>query len=226
MLTFDDAVSELARRLADGEPSRSTAESLYRRLDKTNLRVVAIGYMEIEARSLMRTTTHAIEIANTHVYLSHQEEIDTAWEVGREEREQQYPGYKRIREADEERGRQQAEAQREVVEAHRRRRLLEEAAAEERVDEAMRRVKEAEEAWKQALRMEWTRELLGAAFALRDGTIVTWGSATVAQHEDRIAMFTDNAVANIEGAARHQAAITELREKGLLCLNELQVLTV
>ena len=41
---------------------------------------------------------------------------------------------------------------------------------------------------------------------------VLWGDATAAQHQYRVKMFTDNAMANIEGAARHQAAIDEIEK--------------
>lgn len=73
--------------------------------------------------------------------------------------------------------------------------------------------------WTEHIRMEWTQELLGSDFALRDGTRVTWGAATVAQHSERRAMFADNAKANLEGAARHQHAIQALTESGARSLN-------
>ena len=71
------------------------------------------------------------------------------------------------------------------------------------------------------LKMKWTAELLDSTFALRDGTVVTWGEATVEQHEDRRQMFLDNAHANMEGAARHEVAVRELRESGAATLREM-----
>lgn len=71
------------------------------------------------------------------------------------------------------------------------------------------------------LKMQWTAELLDSTFALRDGTVVTWGEATVEQHEDRRQMFLDNAHANMEGAARHEVAVRELRESGAATLREM-----
>lgn len=67
------------------------------------------------------------------------------------------------------------------------------------------------DAYTEEMRLEWTAELLGSEFALRDGTRVTWGEATVEQHSERVALFMDNAHANMEGAARHQKAIEALQ---------------
>lgn len=71
------------------------------------------------------------------------------------------------------------------------------------------------------LRMEWTEEILSAPFALPDGSVVTWGSATAAQHEQRYEMFKNNADMNARGAARHRAAIEALRVGGHQTLREL-----
>lgn len=73
----------------------------------------------------------------------------------------------------------------------------------------------------EALKMEWTRELLDSGFALPDGTTVLWGDATVEQHMERREMFMRNAVANAEGAARHDQAIRELSEAGVTTLREM-----
>lgn len=77
--------------------------------------------------------------------------------------------------------------------------------------------------YKDALRMEWTDELLASSFALADGTRVLWGEATVEQHRERVGMFTANAATNLQGAARHEAAIESLETAGAACLNELAV---
>jgi hypothetical protein len=72
-----------------------------------------------------------------------------------------------------------------------------------------------------ALRVDWTAELLASEFAMPDGTRTTWGEATITQHRERVAMFTVNAQANIEGAARHQRAIDELTTSGAATLGDL-----
>lgn len=77
------------------------------------------------------------------------------------------------------------------------------------------------ESYTAALRMDWTRELLSTSFGLADGTVTTWGEATLAQHEERAAMFTRQAQTGIEGAARHHKAIEALRESGSVTLNVL-----
>lgn len=71
------------------------------------------------------------------------------------------------------------------------------------------------------LKVQWTAELLGADFALADGTRVTWGDATVDQHQERAALFQRNAVANAEGAARHLQAIEQLQSSGCATLADL-----
>lgn len=77
--------------------------------------------------------------------------------------------------------------------------------------------------FKTALYVEWTEELLSSEFARPDGTRVTWGDATREDHELRVGMFTDNAMANMAGAARHQQALDELARAGAPNLNALVV---
>lgn len=84
-----------------------------------------------------------------------------------------------------------------------------------------RRAEEAIAEWAAQIRLETTRELLGTLFALGDGTSVTWGHATVGEHEQRIAMLTRNATGVIETAARHQAAIRMIKDAGATCLADL-----
>lgn len=72
-----------------------------------------------------------------------------------------------------------------------------------------------------ALKIEWTAELLGREFALADGSTVTWGQATAEQHSERLRMFTRNAAANIEGAARHQKALDALAASGADSLEQM-----
>lgn len=71
------------------------------------------------------------------------------------------------------------------------------------------------------LRIEWTAELLASDFAMADGTRITWGDATVEQHQERAAMFQRNAVANAEGAARHLKAVEALESAGAQTLGEM-----
>lgn len=72
-----------------------------------------------------------------------------------------------------------------------------------------------------ALRVTWDRELLDSEFALPDGSVTTWGEATVPQHQERCDMHTRNAQSGIEGAARHQRAIKDLTITSTATLNEL-----
>lgn len=71
------------------------------------------------------------------------------------------------------------------------------------------------------LKAEWTEELLNSGFALPDGRMVLWGDATIEDHKIRRGLFMDNAHANLEGAARHEAAINELESSGVSTLREL-----
>lgn len=71
------------------------------------------------------------------------------------------------------------------------------------------------------LRIEWTAELLSTSFGLPDGSVTTWGDATAEQHQERLEMYAGQAKAGIEGAARHQKAIEDLRRGGAETLNAL-----
>ncbi|MFC5930912.1 hypothetical protein D6T64_12020 [Cryobacterium melibiosiphilum] len=70
------------------------------------------------------------------------------------------------------------------------------------------------------VRTQWTAELLESKFALGDGTETRWGEATREDHAYRIGMHKRNAVAGIEGAARHQQAIEAIDAAGCRTLNE------
>jgi hypothetical protein len=74
--------------------------------------------------------------------------------------------------------------------------------------------------FKKAVQVEWTMELLNSGFVLPDGTTTTWGQATIDQHIAREEMFTTNALANMEGAARHRQAIERIQASGVTCLAE------
>lgn len=71
------------------------------------------------------------------------------------------------------------------------------------------------------VRLEVTAELLATHFALGDGTRVTWGSATVEQHRQRIEMLAAMASGTVETAARHQSAIAMLEAAGAASLADL-----
>ncbi len=50
-------------------------------------------------------------------------------------------------------------------------------------------------------------KLLRSKFSRGDGTEVTWGDASREDHQYRVDMHTGNAVAGVDGAARHMLAI-------------------
>lgn len=75
--------------------------------------------------------------------------------------------------------------------------------------------------YRDELRIEWTNELLETEFARPDGTRVTWGHASIADHQERAGMFEANAHANLEGAARHLKAIADLQKANAASLSEL-----
>lgn len=83
--------------------------------------------------------------------------------------------------------------------------------------EEMRKITEK---YKQELKMEWTEELLSTGFALPNGTIITWGAATVSQHQERVQMLTLNAHRNAEAAARHLKAIEAIEAASATTLAE------
>lgn len=70
------------------------------------------------------------------------------------------------------------------------------------------------------VKMEWTRELLLSTFTLKDGRKVSWGEATVAQHLERIKIFTDQADINMQGAERHRQAIRDIKHHKAACLDD------
>lgn len=71
------------------------------------------------------------------------------------------------------------------------------------------------------IRLEFTEELLASEFALGDGRRVTWGSATSADHEQRIELLVQNAASNTEAAARHRSAVSTLQMTGCDRLRDL-----
>jgi len=65
--------------------------------------------------------------------------------------------------------------------------------------------------------------LLQERFALGGGVFVTWGQATIEQHERRIAMLKVMVGGLQETIERHEATIQQLREIGARCLDEVVV---
>lgn len=87
--------------------------------------------------------------------------------------------------------------------------------------ERERRVEELIEQVSEEVRLETTAELLATVFALGDGRKTTWGEATVAEHQQRIAMLTKNAAGVVETAGRHRQAIRMIQDAGVDCLADL-----
>lgn len=93
-------------------------------------------------------------------------------------------------------------------------------AERERANERNAKIEEALASWRQSITLEVTEELLASSLALTDGTRVTWGTATVENHESRIDMLSKNVAANIDGIKRHQAAINMIESSGAASLGE------
>lgn len=72
-----------------------------------------------------------------------------------------------------------------------------------------------------ALAGEWTQSLLSSALRMPDGSLTTWGAATIDQHRQRVVMLQAQAAAGVEGAARHLRAIATLEAAGVPSLNSL-----
>lgn len=68
----------------------------------------------------------------------------------------------------------------------------------------------------------FTQAFLEAEFALADGRRVTWGSATVSDHEARIEMMTKMVVAAESDIALHRQILEVLVASGASCLNEVR----
>jgi hypothetical protein len=92
-------------------------------------------------------------------------------------------------------------------------------------EETQRRLRADMEAaiaqWKQEVIVEWSRELLSATFTI-DGQTVTWGEATVAQHEARAESLTKQAVGTVETAAMHMKAVDRLKAAAAQTLNDVE----
>lgn len=74
------------------------------------------------------------------------------------------------------------------------------------------------------LKAEWTTELLSQTFTV-NGRTVSWGTATVSDHEKRAEFFERAAVGNAESAARHRRALADMASAAADCLNALALTT-
>lgn len=90
------------------------------------------------------------------------------------------------------------------------------------VGRIMREFQASIEAIRTEAKLELTSELLGASFALGDGRSVTWGSATMDEHRQRIEMLGRNIEGNLDTMRVHEMAVELLRRSGADCLNLMQ----
>ena len=73
-----------------------------------------------------------------------------------------------------------------------------------------RSVHVAQRRYEQNLKAEWSLELLASTFRV-DGVTVTWGAATIEQHERRSESLRSHAEGTLQTAALHQQAVRHLR---------------
>jgi len=66
------------------------------------------------------------------------------------------------------------------------------------------------------------RDLLALTFALPDGTVTTWGAATIDQHQQRIDLLAKQRDGLQVTINQHQAAIEQIVAAGASCLAEVQ----
>jgi hypothetical protein len=64
------------------------------------------------------------------------------------------------------------------------------------------------------------RLLVGQRFKLGDGSEISWGQATIPQHEQRVAVLESMMRGLQDTIARHRAVIEFLRARGASCLDE------
>ena len=88
------------------------------------------------------------------------------------------------------------------------------------VQQVARRLAPVLTAWRDHLHVEWTEELLHTSFSLGDGRIVTWGAATVLDHQERVALFLEKGSICLDGAAKHEAAIQVIQASAGSCLRD------
>lgn len=96
------------------------------------------------------------------------------------------------------------------------------AAAEHRLSIQMRKdIQALINSTAERVELEVTAKLLKTKIALGDGAVVTWGTATVPDHERRISLLEGNIQGNLEAATRHAVAIRKIKESGVSCLAEI-----
>lgn len=195
-------LDEAACDVRDGLSIEAAAAGLVRGASTELLRMIAVEFVEMTLRGTMRATTRQLEQRDVAPVVHMAEAVKTASTRPR----LGTAAYRRWVSGTEE-GRAY-EAQRQEDEAAHVRRVTAHLAG--LVDE-----------YKAQLHAEWTEDLLNSSFALPDGEQVTWGSATTEQHQARVAMFMNNAMTNLEGAARHERAIDDLVSHGSRTLNDL-----
>jgi hypothetical protein len=210
----DAPFDEVARQLSDGvtDPAAITdavVTAKLQRFTKTTLLRFAVAAVSEEARSRVRARVRAAEREASEVHRQRAEKAEAEARAA-----DPFHGYKHGS-VDKRRGAALRGCECEWCE----RALDIEARSVGRAFDAIGQIVSDYVA---EMRMEWSDELLALSFAVDNtGATVTWGDATVEQHQSRIDMVTANAKANIEDAARHRAAIDEISVSDATCLNDL-----
>lgn len=74
--------------------------------------------------------------------------------------------------------------------------------------------------YENSIRLEVTAELLASGFNWRPGERVTWGDATVEQHETYATQLEKMGVGTLETAGRHRVAVKMITEAGVATLRQ------
>lgn len=205
-MTFATAVSAWDRyvgvrarteaRSASADSAEVVAERIADQLDPADLREVAIRALVVEVESVRRRWAYDIERAAVRPASSPAPTTQRGRrEANRQDRERWLAKHP------EEAARFQAETD----------------AITERFAASMR---EHVEAFATQVRLELTAELLASEFAVGDGRRVTWGEASMADHQSRANMLSRNAASISETAAAHLAAVRMIEERGAATLAE------
>jgi hypothetical protein len=205
--TWDDAVEALKTAIhdstgVDDATAAKLSAELVNSLPDQERKAVLIAALLRDARHALRMETLSAE-RSAEILGSQHRTTAEEWEEAAKVRRERYEERERRRAAEIEAGK---ELRRDLG-------IPEDSSPLAAMAAAMKR-------YAAELKMEWTRELLQSAFALRDGSRVTWGAATIAEHRERIEIFVELADSNLKGAARHEAAITAIQRAGTTCLNE------
>lgn len=92
----------------------------------------------------------------------------------------------------------------------------------------VRRVEQAAKPNKPGKQVNPTAEraaLMTQSFALGDGRRVSWGEATIADHEARVAFLSRKRSGLDDTIQRHRGVIDQLKQAGASCLNEISEAT-